>query len=87
MSVYSLCAFDDQFTTSPLSTNASLRKRTVRTVTKVALLALLFSLPKFIEVEAWGDAVYVTSIRKHPSYSVFAMWTISIFTGERAKSK
>ena len=59
----------------------------MRTVTRVALLALLFSLPKFIEVEAWGDAVYVTSIRKHPSYSVFAMWTISIFTGKEGSEQ
>ena len=75
----------DRYTRAMLEEN-SVKKRTVRTVAKVALLALLFSLPKFVEVEAWGDAVYVTNIRKHPSYSVFAMWTVSIFTGERATS-
>ena len=60
-----------------------LRKRTVRTVAKVALLALVFSVPKFLEVESWGDDVQVTNLRRHPSYSVFAMWTISIFTGKQ----
>ena len=55
----------------------------MRTVAKVALLALLFSVPKFLEVESWGDDVQVTNLRRHPSYSVFAMWTISIFTGKQ----
>ena len=50
---------------------------------RVALLALICAVPKFLEVEVWGDTVYVTNIRKHPSYSVFAMWTISILTGEQ----
>ena len=62
---------------------ATIRKRTVRTVAKVALLALVFSVPKFLEVESWGDDVQVTNLRRHPSYSVFAMWTISIFTGRQ----
>ena len=64
--------------------NVQPRKRTTRTVARVALLALICAVPKFLEVEVWGDTVYVTSIRKHPSYSVFAMWTISIFTGKQA---